>query len=116
MVGLDAKAQGKAEFGLESVKTVCYGLHACAAVIYASNNKNAKNCAWVHHANTESVSLTDVNTAIDELGNPPLSSVFVVFAHMGSGFPCYNESMAINLTTQQPDVVEHSDQLLMGHV
>jgi hypothetical protein len=68
-----------------------------------SNNHNAKTLAWVHHANTGSVSLTDVNKAIEELASPPSNSAFVVFAHMGAGDSGYNPSMAIKANRGIPD-------------
>ncbi|NOI24393.1 hypothetical protein [Vibrio mediterranei] len=50
--------------------------------------------AWVHHANAGHVGIADVNAAIVALGNPPVASILVIFAHPGAQDAGYNGSIA----------------------
>ena len=75
-------------------KTIVYPLYTCAAVLYTSTDPAATAGIWLHHAQAGSVSGTDVDTALQNLGDPPPSSVLVVFAHDGPPDPGYNASFS----------------------
>jgi len=75
-------------------KAVAIGLITCASVIYASTDPGAFAGTFIHHANAGHVGHGDVTAARAALGNPPWTSVIVVFAHPGPQDPGYNASIA----------------------
>jgi hypothetical protein len=75
-------------------KTVVINLITCAAVLYTSTDPAARAGIWIHHAQAGDVSRNDVDTALQNLGNPPPDSVLVVFAHQGRPDPSYDQSFS----------------------
>jgi hypothetical protein len=75
-------------------KTVVINLITCAAVLYASPDPAAAAGIWIHHADAGAVSGNDVDTALQNLGDPPPDSVLVVFAHETAPDPDYNASFS----------------------
>lgn len=71
------------------------GLSSCAVVIYASSDQTNYNQAWIHHANAGDVSNNDVLNAINAIGNPPINSIVVIFAHPGPHDDGYQDSINI---------------------
>lgn len=52
------------------------GLMTCSSIIYVSGASY-----YLHHANAGTVTIADINAAINALGNPAPANVSVVFAH-----------------------------------
>jgi hypothetical protein len=73
-------------------KTVVINLLTCAAVLYASTDPAATAGIWIHHADAGAVSRNDVDTALQNLGDPPPGSVLVVVALERRPDPNYDES------------------------
>lgn len=91
---LGVNATAAAPIGPVAGVTRAFGLITCASVIYVSTNVAAAAAAWVHHANAGHVGIADVNAAIVALGNPPVASILVIFAHPGAQDAGYNASIA----------------------
>jgi hypothetical protein len=75
-------------------KTVVLNLLTCAAVLYTSTDPAAAAGIWIHHADTGAVSGNDVDKALQNLGDPPPSSVLVVFAHARQPDPVNDASFS----------------------
>jgi hypothetical protein len=68
-------------------------LLTCASVVYASDNAKYPPAAWVHHAPGGLVTAEDVHAALAGLGNPPLDSMLVIYAHPKPTDPGYQEAI-----------------------
>lgn len=60
-------------------KGIARPLLSCAAVLFSSMAHNANLGIYVYHALSGTVGDATINTAVQELGNPPLGSIVVVY-------------------------------------
>lgn len=75
--------------------TRAMGLITCASVIYRSTNPAANAVAYVQHINAGAITVEDVGTAIASLGNPPLNSIYVIYAHPNPTDGGYTEAIGV---------------------
>ncbi len=107
---------GLLQFGGDLSRMLAVGMTSCASVIYVSTHPNAPAVAWVHHANTGTLTYGDVATALTHLGilsiHQGVASVFVIYAHPKPTDSGYAQGVGVLVSNGiPPDNIVEIDEL-----